>query len=129
MTINERFVLFLKRRKITQKDFCARSGYGEKNLSNFINGNVKSPRIDIVLAVVNHYPELNIHWLLKGSGEIWNPGFQDDEIGNSVQGTSNIEIVGQPVDYNLLNDLITTKDALIESLKQQITQLNRELGR
>jgi len=70
-TIGQRFTLFLKKKKISQKVFSKATGLAEKNVSNIATDHTKYPRSDFFAAVLENYPDLNLRWLILGKGEMW----------------------------------------------------------
>lgn len=57
--------------KVKQKDFCKVTGITEKNLQRIIDG-TELPNVEIVTLIAEHYPTINITWLLTGKGSIIN---------------------------------------------------------
>ncbi len=66
----QRLKFYFDSKKIQRKDFCQKTGYSEKNLSNALTGSVKLPRIDLIESLIRYDPNLNIRWLLLGEGEM-----------------------------------------------------------
>lgn len=84
------------------------------------------------MALAANYPELNLNWLLIGEGEMWHNGNpQENDLQNEDKNSDkpSLKFLGQGVDTSLLREIIITKDALIDSLQKQITQLEQELKR
>jgi transcriptional regulator with XRE-family HTH domain len=70
--IKNRLETFLSSKELTQAEFSRITGYHPKNISGFLTGTVKLPKIDLVVALATHFPELNLRWLLLGEGEMIN---------------------------------------------------------
>jgi transcriptional regulator with XRE-family HTH domain len=68
--IKNRLETFLNSKDLTQAEFSRITGYHPKNISGFLTGTVKLPKIDLVVALATHFPELNLRWLLLGEGEM-----------------------------------------------------------
>ncbi len=66
MSIPQRVKEFLEFKELSQKQFCVATGYSENNLSNFLTGRTQTPRIDLLEAIANHYPDISLHWILTG---------------------------------------------------------------
>ncbi len=116
---------------VNQKDLAAQIDYPRTNLSNFVNGNVKSPKIDLIVALANNFPQLNLNWLLTGEGEMWKEdyvksGKKKEDIKVSAKGMT---YLGEGMDSKLVNELIETQAQLVDSQKKQIEQLEREIER
>lgn len=72
-TINQRFTLFLAAKKISQKIFADVTGFSSATVSNIASGTTEYPKADFFQAMVRHYPEVNLRWLLTGDGEMYLP--------------------------------------------------------
>lgn len=70
MSVNQRVKEFLESEALSQKEFCQKTGYSENNLSNFLTGKTKLPRIDLLEAIAIHFPHVNLKWILTGEGEM-----------------------------------------------------------
>jgi transcriptional regulator with XRE-family HTH domain len=70
--IKNRFETFLNSKNLTQAEFSRITGYHPKNISGFLRGTVKMPKIDLVVVLATHFPELDLRWLLLGEGEMIN---------------------------------------------------------
>lgn len=82
--IKDRLETFLIFKQLTQAEFSRITGYHPKNISGFLTGTVKMPKIDLMVALATHFSELNLRWLLLGEGEMINA--QSIEIDkNSIQ--------------------------------------------
>ena len=81
LDIQSRIKLFLKLKDIKVSIF-------ERKI-NSSNGYVKSLKKSIdndkLERIVEHYPELNIEWLLLGKGEMFKNSAQDSAIGNEPE--------------------------------------------
>jgi Ser-tRNA(Ala) deacylase AlaX len=95
---------------LSQLEFSQTTGYGEKSLSNFLTGRVKYPKIDLIDAVVRHYPELNLKWLFTDEGEIFDTSNKSDF--SAEKETLKKEIM------ELKNDLIKAQNRIIELLEK-----------
>ena len=72
MDIKDRLAFFLNSKQLTQAEFSRITGYHQKNISGFLTGTVKMPKIDLMVALATHFPELNLRWLLLGESEMIN---------------------------------------------------------
>ena len=131
MTVADRFVQFLREKKITQKEFEELTGFSAKNISNWLNGKVKSPRIELITALLSHFPEFNIEWLLLGREEMWVEEFSElkDAEASAPVSAEGIQFLGKLASPELLEQLVEAKDMLIKSQAKQIEGLERELER
>jgi transcriptional regulator with XRE-family HTH domain len=70
--VKNRFEFFLNSKDLTQAEFSRITSYHPKNISGFLTGTVKMPKIDFTIALATYFPELNLRWLLLGEGEMIN---------------------------------------------------------
>lgn len=131
MSVNDRFLFFLREKKITQKEFCEKTGYGVQSLSKFLSGSTSNPGVNLFILTSKHFPEININWLMVGEGNMWNEDFvqsgrKKEDVKVSAEG---MVYVGEGMDSKLVNELIETQAQLVESQKKQIEQLEREIER
>lgn len=113
MDINDRFLLFLREKRISQKEFCEKTGYLRQSLSKFITGTTKLPKIDWVIGLLEQYPELNMRWLLLGEGEMW----LDTPI-SKVEDSEQIKALKNE-NRMLQTALLDAKDEIINLLKEK----------
>ena len=68
MNVQERLMLFLKHKKLSKLAFANSIGRSPAYVTNIVESIGRSSRERIVI----QYPELNMEWLLNGSGEMLN---------------------------------------------------------
>lgn len=66
----ERINLLLKAKNITAKQFAEEIGIQPSGMSHILSGR-NNPSLDFVMKVVKRWPEINIHWLMFGKGEMF----------------------------------------------------------
>ena len=134
MTVSKRFSHFLKEKKLSQKEFCQITGYGYQSLTKFLSGQTSNPGINLLIVTKQHFPEINIEWLVSGEGPIWNQEELDRKglpyKNKAESAPEDIEIIGKvnslgldPISRNLLE----TKEELIAMQKEQIIELKERL--
>jgi len=69
-TINQRFTIWLDFTKLNQKQFCETTGLLPATVSNIANGRTDQPKSDFFAALLEHFPEINLRWLLLGKGQM-----------------------------------------------------------
>lgn len=79
-TVKERLTYFLKCEGINKSEFGRRIGVS----SAFISSMRKSIQPDKVASIEANFPELNISWLLTGTGDMLKPESTAHEIGDAV---------------------------------------------
>jgi transcriptional regulator with XRE-family HTH domain len=66
MSIPERINQILKDQGITPSVFADRIGVQRSNVSHVLSGRSK-PGLDFLEKILNHFPELDAHWLITGN--------------------------------------------------------------
>ncbi len=139
MTVNERFSLFLKLKRITQKEFSEVTGYNYQSLIKFLTGQTENPKINLLTLTGEHYPELNLDWLLFGRGEMWDKeiltlksepySYSDEPPTGKIQKIGSVRHAENQANSAVYDELLKTKDALIASQQAHIQSLQRELDK
>lgn len=68
MSFKDRLGEILDEKKINQREFERITGYSHVSLSNVLIGKTQLPKIDLLLAIAEALPEVDIHWLVTGKG-------------------------------------------------------------
>ena len=84
---------------------------GHRTLSKSLHGN-QAPSTKILIAVHQHYPELNLDWLITGKGHMIKEGYEQEFVSNSAQ---ELQIAYNTQSINTLSGSI--KD-LTEAIKE-----------
>lgn len=66
----ERINLLLKAKNITARQFAEEIGIQPSGMSHILSGR-NNPSLDFVMKVVKRWPEVNISWLMFGTGEMY----------------------------------------------------------
>lgn len=111
-TVSDRFLYFLRKKELSQTDFETITGFSQNNLSRFIRGTVKSPKIELITALLNYFPELNLRWLLLGEGEMFHIVTTET---NHILTTKNEQL--QTELSKLRNELILNQEKIIQLLE------------
>ena len=69
-TVNQRIKKWIESQDISFSDFENTTGYSQKNISNTVNDKVKIPKVDLIIAILKHYKDVNPYWLLLGEGQM-----------------------------------------------------------
>lgn len=112
-TVSDRFLYFLREKGLTQTEFETITGFPQHNLSRFITGKVKSPKIELITALLSHFPELNLRWLLIGEGEM----FTSNNEMNIQQLLEKLALL-ENENGNLKDELMKAKDRIIGLLSE-----------
>ncbi|MGB1041524.1 MAG: helix-turn-helix domain-containing protein [Flavobacteriales bacterium] len=89
MGVHQRFKIFLAEKDLSQNEFSRITGYDQRTLSNFITQRVKTPKIDLAVVMLKHFPEINLRWLFLGESEMYTP----EPIPNSELEREYLEVV------------------------------------
>lgn len=125
--VRERLVKYLAFKGITQMEFQktigASSGY-VRNIVNTIGAKFQ-------FRIGQAYPDLNLNWLLTGSGNMLNSNYSNDGVnGSNVINGSNAANVKQSINIDHSNDLykqmLEMKD-VIDTLKDKIAALRKNV--
>jgi transcriptional regulator with XRE-family HTH domain len=65
--MNERFLQIMKLKNMSASQFADSLGIQRSAISHFVSGRNK-PSLELVMKVLNIYPDVNIEWLLFGRG-------------------------------------------------------------
>lgn len=68
-TTNGRLQAFRKAKKLSGESFGELIGLTKSGLSNVENGRAKVS-IDFLEVLIKEFPDLNLHWLINGEGEM-----------------------------------------------------------
>lgn len=66
----DRINLLLKAKNISARQFAEEIGIQPSGMSHILSGR-NNPSLDFVMKVVKRWPEVNINWLVLGSGEMY----------------------------------------------------------
>jgi len=125
MTVKDRLSKFLQEEGINQKEFGEVVGYSQQSLSNFFSGNTKIPRGDLFIALAEHFPNLNLRWLLIGDGKMWrSEELQENKVAYQ-QLMSQIENLQR--ENKDLRQLLITKEELLKTKEELIALVKQKL--
>lgn len=68
--MNERLQQFLVAENISASEFADKIGVARAAVSHVTSGRNK-PSFDFITGIINHFPALNIEWLLTGRGRMY----------------------------------------------------------
>jgi transcriptional regulator with XRE-family HTH domain len=68
-TLGKRTVMLRKLLGMTQKEFAIAGDFSQSNLSLLENDGV-IPNLAFLMAIHEHFPQINLHWWITGKGEI-----------------------------------------------------------
>lgn len=69
----ERILAFIKSQNLTPSQFADEIGVQRSSISHLISGRNK-PSLEFIQRIVARYPEMNLQWILTGTGSKMNDG-------------------------------------------------------
>lgn len=114
-SVKERLTMFLRKKEIKGIDFCETIGVS----SGFISGMRKSIQPDKLYLIAVNYPDLNIEWLLTGSGNMIKGSSQDTNIENTIDMNELMNVVKKFLEQ------IELKDQEISELKSRLAEFEK----
>lgn len=70
MEVNDRIKQFMEIRGLSSAEVSEKSEIQTSTFSHFLNGRNK-PSLEVITKIHQAYPELNLHWILYESGEMF----------------------------------------------------------
>ena len=136
-TLNERFKKILFELNMNASEFANKLGYGSpEKISRLLRKNSAKPSFDILKDIANNFDNINVVWLLNGSGSMFKDfSINTDHGSNFVVGNSNntntnsnnnnnnngnkVELEQSKKENEMLKELIKSKDEIIELLRSK----------
>ena len=112
-TIGQRLKEFIEYKRMEHVDFARSVGAPKQTLNHWLNN--QSITVHWLTKIVQEYPELNIYWLLIGTGEMINPSKENHIVKKVIE----------PV-YKSNEDALLQKISLLEEIIK-LQQLRDEL--
>src|ERR1035438_1603928 len=75
----ERILAFIKSMNLTPSQFADEIGVQRSSLSHLISGRNK-PSLEFVQRIIARYPQINLQWIISGSGAMLNDGSVQPEM-------------------------------------------------
>ncbi|WP_052705156.1 hypothetical protein [Flavobacterium sp. 316] len=97
-------------------------GYDSSSKLNRLRDPKNKPSLEILLDISKHFPDINIHWLVTGKGNMLL--YSNESITNKLQ-EPNEEYLSE--NYASLRESIMMKDDIIKNLKEKIEFQEKQL--
>ena len=114
---------------LNASSFADKIGVQRSSLSHLLSGRNK-PSLDLVLKITEEFPEVDLYWLLNGTGSF--PSEPENTVVLPPKEAETVQkpIEPAPIDKNALKDLFTTPEPVVkqpieapkESVINQIAQ-------
>ena len=118
-SVKERLIKFLDFKKISKTKFGVTIGVSPAYVTS-MRDSISREKIE---KIKNHYPELDIEWLLTGEGEMLKTG-----INQEVSGDHNTAVAGNNNTVNS-EELISRLIKLLEKKDEQIAEKDIQMNR
>lgn len=121
MTVKERLKKYLSYKGVNDRTFCLLIGVS----TSYINSMRVSIQPDKILSIAEHFPDLNMGWLMTGEGEMLknsNVVAESSEIYHKAD-----KLVSQDEKFSMLTNLIKQNGELI-SANKALAEANRQLS-
>lgn len=102
-TIGQRLKEFIEYKRMEQVDFARSVGAPKQTLNHWFNN--QSITVHWLTTIIQKYPELNIYWLLLGTGEMLN-------VSNGI---NKVEKASAPI-YKSNEDVLLERISLLEEI-------------
>jgi len=87
--IQDRILTIMSIKNVTNAEFAQAIGVQPSNISHILSGRNK-PSLDLIMKIVDRYPEVRLEWLLQGQGSM-NKEFGMDLFSDQRQANGRIE--------------------------------------
>lgn len=115
----------LQDKGLSQKEFCDITGYKQNNLSNFLTGRTTLPKVDLLQAVAEYFPEVDVNWLLTGRGKLYREEQALKEM-LAEEPTATYQKEGEEEDETL-RELVRTQKQLLHLMEKRVAQMERNI--
>ncbi len=115
MNLNSRFVQLMEIKNVNPSELADKWNVSKQQISNITTGRNKIG-IKILHKIIDFFPDLNLNWLIKGEGDIWEKEFNDLELRNNEL-LDKIELLQSRLEDK--ENHLKSKDEIIELLKEQ----------
>lgn len=120
-TVGERIKILADSLNITQKKLAQQIGMSQNSITNIIKGK-NEPGKSFIWGITQHYPQINIDWVLHGTGEMIKENHSQSQ-------SINVDVILDDYRREIAN-----KESLIEKLWKEIDAwrnmaMNAQLGK
>lgn len=142
MEVNERIKLFMERKSLSSAEVSDKADIQTSTFSHFLNGRNK-PSLDVITKIHQAYPELNLFWILYGTGEMFASVLEESTNGgglftptdgnptylsSGMPGNTSMGIPNAPLQATLgvagaVNTVVAQAQAIPEKPPRKITEI------
>lgn len=118
--MNTRLKQFLNAENITQAQFAEKLQVVRASVSHVLSGR-NNPSYDFIKALMQHYPLLNMEWLMFGKGRMYKENQDDGSTG--IPGNHSALLFD---DFTAEDDVHAAKESPSEDKEQDFTQIKTD---
>lgn len=113
--MKDRILQLMQAEGLSNSEFAAKIGISASSLSHIFSGRNK-PSLDVVTGIHKAYPDLNLNWILYGTGEMKSKGIENP--GNADGGQMHL---------NFSNDkgFTPTEQPVKETVREEIRYIDK----
>lgn len=99
---------------------------------NVIQKNKSTPGVDLILKIIEVYPEYNLNWIMTGEGEKYNEDVEVNKVSESrshyiTKEKGDIERIIEKLAEKKIDSFLKTQDEKISDLTQAIHEIQASL--
>jgi len=99
---------------------------------NVIRRNKSTPGVDLILKIIEIYPEYNLNWIMTGKGEKYNKGVEVNKVSESrshyiTRETGSIEEIIERLVEEKISSFIEAQNKRLTDLSEIIFDLKKSL--
>jgi hypothetical protein len=100
---------------------------------NVIRRNKSTPGVDLILKIIEIYPEFNINWIMTGKGDKYNKGVEVNRVSEGrshyiTKETGSIEDIIEQLAEEKINSFIEAQNKKLTDLSDAISEIQKSLG-
>lgn len=112
---------------LSASSFADKIGVQRSSLSHLLSGRNK-PSLDLILKIVNEFPEVDLYWIVNGNGNFPKSEFKKDDVtamSTTPLPSSTIDTILDESNNPTQTDLFSSQDSFEE--KKRINEIPREV--
>lgn len=123
----KRLEIILDYYSLSASSFADKIGVQRSSLSHLLSGRNK-PSLDLILKIVNEFPEVDLYWIVNGNGNFPKSEFKKDDVTEMPPtpfSSSTIDTILDESNNLTQTDLFSSQDSVEE--KKRVNETPREV--